>query len=372
MVDWQSAGEIQKDGGVFSKLMHALLGVYLWEFAISLDFDLDFFLGRKTFRWPLIFYFAGRYSLLFALIGIAIALNVTVEVNCQALYVFDQVFGNAAIGFASINLSLRTIAVYSQSLYITIPLVLLILGHWSLLLHGLLITAEWIPGVGCVITKTNNTVLAATFVYGMCFDAVVLCLTAWKLLSGTQGGVTAGVLGAIGLGASSQLNVRRKGPGRSRLVKLIFGDGLIFFIVALLSNLIATVFMLLDLNAVMSIIFNVPAAIASTIVASRAVRRLTQYTSRGPEVFSAGQQSSTLAFRGTGARSAARKGGVHVQMDTFTLAETATVPIVPMHGDADEKPSFVEYDEGGHVKGVNYAPDPEAQVISDDFKRPPY
>lgn len=66
----------------------------------------------------------------------------------------------------------------------------------------------------------------------MSFDAIVLALTAWKLLSGTQGGVSAGVLGAIGLGASSQSNGCRKGPGRSRLVKLIFGDGLIFFIVA--------------------------------------------------------------------------------------------------------------------------------------------
>jgi hypothetical protein len=63
--------------------------------------------------------------------------------------------------------------------------------------------------------------------------------------------------------------------------------------------------MLLDLNGVMSIIANVPAAIASTvsssihttvfdpdppppppqIVACRAVRRLTNYTSQGPEVF---------------------------------------------------------------------------------------
>lgn len=43
--------------------------------------------------------------------------------------------------------------------------------------------------------------------------------------------------------------------------------------------------MLLDLNAVMSIIANVPAAIASTIVACRAVRRLTNYTTRGAEVF---------------------------------------------------------------------------------------
>ena len=59
-------------------------------------------------------------------------------------------------------------------------------------------------------------------------------------------------------------------------------------------------------------------------------------------------------------------------MDTFTLAETATVPTMPMHGAADDKGSFIEYDESGHMKGENYMADPEAQVISGDFKRPPY
>lgn len=127
-------------------------------------------------------------------------------IDCQALYIFNQVFGNAAIGFASINLSLRTIAVWSQSLYIVVPLVAIILGHWSLLLHGLLIKASWIDGEGCVITNTDNKLLAVTFIYSMCFDFLVMCLTAYKLLYPRN--------------------------GRSRLVNMIFGDGLIFFFVA--------------------------------------------------------------------------------------------------------------------------------------------
>lgn len=32
----------------------------------------------------------------------------------------------------------------------------------------------------------------------------------------------------------------------------------------------------------------------------------------------------------------------------------------------------VEYDASGRVKGENYAPDLESQIISDEFKRPPY
>ncbi|OCH85025.1 hypothetical protein OBBRIDRAFT_344570 [Obba rivulosa] len=343
MVDWSSPAEIAKDGEAFDRFMHTLLGLYIWEFITSLEFDWDYISGKRKFRWPLVFYFANRYFLLFALIGIATALNVTSPVDCQALYTYNQVFGNASIGLASINLSLRTIAVWSQSWWITIPLVCVILGHWSLLLHGILLKAAWIDGQGCVITSTDNKLLAATFIYSMCFDFTVLMLTAWGL--------------AFPMG-------RRDA---SRIVNLIFKDGLIFFIIAFLANLLAVIFMLLNLNAVMSIIANVPAAVASTIVAGRVVRRLANYTSSGPEVFGS-TQASTLAFsRGGRSRGPAistidnykKQEGVHVQMETFAAA-TDAVP---------SDPSFVQYDVNGKV--VQDAFDVEATPV-DEFKRPEY
>ncbi|EIW78634.1 hypothetical protein CONPUDRAFT_167603 [Coniophora puteana RWD-64-598 SS2] len=337
MVNWQSPDIIAANAVAFDRFMHCLLGLYMWEFATSLDFDWQFISGKKRFKWPLMFYFAGRYCLLFALIGIAIALNVTTEVNCQALYTFNQVFGNAAIGLASINLSLRTIAVWSQNKYIIVLLVIIILGHWSFLLHGILLKAQWVGGA-CQITSTSNEILAISFIYSMVFDFLVLCLTAWKLAFPAN--------------------------GRSRLVGMIFGDGLIYFVIAFLANLIATTFMLLNLNAVMSIIANVPAAIASTIVACRAVRRLTNYTTRGAEMFNGTTTGgSTLAFRSATLRplstSMAKKGGdsVHVQMENL--------------GDSTSETPVAEYDAAGRIiKGDDY--DPEAQIINDDFKRPPY
>jgi len=125
--------------------------------------------------------------------------------------------------------------------------------------------------------------------------------------------------------------------------------------------------MLLNLNPVMSIIANVPAAIASTIVACRAVRRLTRYTSGGgAEMFGSTTQGTTLAFR-SGAPSrpnlntkvstaGIQAGGVHVQMETF---------------ESPSDKSYMEYDAAGKIiKGDNF--DPETQVISSEFKRPPY
>jgi membrane protein implicated in regulation of membrane protease activity len=217
-----------------------------------------------------VFYFLNRYCLLFALIGITIALNVTTQLNCQVLYTFNQTMGNMAIGLASINLSLRTMAVWSQKWFIVVPIVALILGHWSLLLHGILLKAEWVPGEGCVITSTDNTILSATFIYSMCFDFVVLCLTGYRLYFPSR--------------------------GRSRLVTLIFADGLLFFIVAFLANSTAVVFILLNLNPIMSVIANVPACVVSTTVACRAVRRLANFTS-GVEVYGSTSNGSTLGIR---------------------------------------------------------------------------
>ncbi|KAJ7449142.1 hypothetical protein B0H11DRAFT_337760 [Mycena galericulata] len=340
MVDWQSKAEIAKDNVAFGRLMHCLLGLYIWEWFTSLSFDWDYISGKRKFRWPMIFYFLNRYCLLFALIGIAIALNVTTEINCQGLYTFNQCFGNAAIGLASINLSLRTIAVWNQRWFIWIPLVGIILGHWSLLLHGILLKAVWDPVEGCTITSTDNHLLAITFIYGMAFDFTVLCLTGYKLMFPTG--------------------------GKSRLVSLIFNDGLIYFAIAFLSNTLATIFMLLDLNPVMSIVANVPTAIASTIVACRAVRRLTNYSTTGAQMFGGTTTgSSTLAFRNTSQATMQRpkvdttksaEGGVHVQMETF---------------ESPSDRSFLEYDASGKItRGETF--DPEAQVITDEFKRPPY
>ncbi len=77
---------------------------------------------------------------------------------------------------------------------------------YRLTLSGVLLTAVWVPGQGCSITSTQNRILAISFIYSMVFDFIVLCLTAYKLLAPRT--------------------------GRSRLVGLIFGDGLIYFVIA--------------------------------------------------------------------------------------------------------------------------------------------
>ena len=71
---------------------------------------------------------------------------------------------------------------------------------------GILVKAVYVPDKGCVIVQTDGKLLGVTFMYSMAFDFIVLILTAYKLIY--------------------------PATGRSRLVELIFNDGLIYFAIA--------------------------------------------------------------------------------------------------------------------------------------------
>ena len=97
-------------------------------------------------------------------------------------------------------------AVWEKKWYIVGPLIALSLGHWSLLFHGVVIVPKWIPGEGCVIISTNSKILSATFIYGMSLDFIILVLTAAKL--------------------------GRPSIPKSRLVNMMYADGLYYFFIA--------------------------------------------------------------------------------------------------------------------------------------------
>ncbi|CAL1698259.1 unnamed protein product [Somion occarium] len=285
-----------------------MAGVYFWEFATSLDFEWQFISGKKKFHWPMIFYFLARYLILMCLIGILVALNTTTPVNCAALYGVVGFAGQASVGLPSLILAIRTMVIWRMDLRVVIPLSVLIVGHWVFILLGSVITGNWVDGQGCLFDVHYHYALIVTFVYSVCFDLLVLSLTAWKLL----------------------LNKQR----RSQIVKLMFNDGLIYFVACFVVNVPAMVLMALNLNAIMGAIFNLPAATIATTMACRAVRRLHNFSTQGPEMFSSKSNSEQAVSSGNPrshtpgginpisiARTARRSSGVHVQMDTFTVAD---------------------------------------------------
>lgn len=67
-------------------------------------------------------------------------------------------------------------------------------------------------------------------------------------------------------------------PGRSSLWKLLFKDGIIFFVVAFLCNALQASLLLLNLNPAMNLMFSIPAACLTAGAAARSYIRLSNWS----------------------------------------------------------------------------------------------
>ena len=120
-------------------------------------------------------YFLCKYTMLFSIIGMLIALNTTTKVDCQALYTYNQFFGSAAIGTASTLLMLRTVAIWNKNWFVTIPLAVIAIGHWCILMYSVTsVRAVFIPEAKtCVVVATGNQhknlTLNLLYLYSTCF-----------------------------------------------------------------------------------------------------------------------------------------------------------------------------------------------------------
>ncbi|KAG8932921.1 hypothetical protein FRC02_000348 [Tulasnella sp. 418] len=311
MVNWMDPARIQADAAVFGKILFVMLGLYSWEVLLTSKFDWSILSRKRKFRYPMVFYFLCRFTLLFSLIGLNIAINTTTKMNCQALYTINQFLGNIAIATASTLLMLRAIAIWSRNLWVVVPLVILGLGQWGILLHGVVtVRASWSDQLGsCLVTGTLPVFLRLIYIYTMTYDFIVLLVSSTGLV---------------------------KTSNRSDLWGLLFKDGIVYFAVAFIANVIPTTFLLLNLNPAMNIITTVPACVATTVVACRAFVRLSTFqrdvaqclpshaTSSRPKTGAGLDRVSALdRARKVGEKSKSTDGSVHIALDSYSGPESS-------------------------------------------------
>jgi len=252
MVNWMSPTVILKTSQIFNNLSHFAIGAYFLEVFQSLTFELDIIFRRRKFRLGQLLYFYCKWILLGAFIGMLVSFNTSSPINCQALYTWNQYGGNTSIGASSTLLMLRTVAVWNKKLYIVIPLAIISLGQWGILLHGVTtVKAFFDPTSGtCQVAQVEGIWLNLVYLWTMFTDLIVLILTLVGLLMT---------------------------PGRSQLWKLLLADGILYFLVAFLANTVPAVFLLMNLNPVMNVMFSIPAIALSSSVACRSFVRLSEF-----------------------------------------------------------------------------------------------
>ncbi|KAF9534947.1 hypothetical protein CPB83DRAFT_222827 [Crepidotus variabilis] len=261
MTDWKSLEGNRQAFIIFDKILYLCLGFYLWEWAGSLDFEWKVLTGRVKLRWPLIFYFLNRYLMLSCLIASVVVADKPIHsLNaCKPLMIFVQASGNLCLGLASINLALRTIAIWRFNVIVTGLLVVISIAQWVIIMTGAVrIQVSWTPRTGCHTIQTNFS-LRVVFLYTICFDLLVLGLSAFKLRTTIP---------------ASETRLRPLS-----IAVLVLRHGIIFFAISCLVNTAEVVFIELNLSPLMNAMFSVPAETITTVVACRAVRSLVGFFS---------------------------------------------------------------------------------------------
>ncbi|KAF9524367.1 hypothetical protein CPB83DRAFT_616449 [Crepidotus variabilis] len=249
MIDWQSPQIQQKALDVFVKFLHGLFGLYIWELLLTSNIEWLVLTGKKPFRWPLFFYFASRYCTLGSLIA-GIAMFDIPSVSCHAAFTATLVLTHMSLGLASINLAVRTIAIWAQSKYVSWILCFIIVGQWSLIVvQATTVSTIDLPGGGCMPETKNFKWVTAIYVYSLGIDSIVIFLNIWKLRGG------------LGMRSATFTHV-------------IFRQGIFYYMIAFLFDFVAIVILILNLNLGMVGLFSVIAQVTCSIVAGRAVRSL--------------------------------------------------------------------------------------------------
>ncbi|KAG8800160.1 hypothetical protein FRC17_006952, partial [Serendipita sp. 399] len=133
---------------------------------------------------------------------------------------------------------LRSIAIWQRNRYISAFFIVIGIGLWGILMHAVTtVRAQWSPEQNtCAVDAVTGVQLSLIYFYTMFTDLAVLLVT------------------LAGLSWS---------PGKSGLWRMLWEQGIMYFMVACIANVIPAIMMLLDLNPIMNVMFSLP-TIAAT------------------------------------------------------------------------------------------------------------
>ncbi|KAH9041761.1 hypothetical protein EDB85DRAFT_1379440 [Lactarius pseudohatsudake] len=260
MTDWKSPAVVVAEYFALIKLYHAIWGVLIWEFVVNIGFEYSVFTGKRNFRLSFLLYLGARWCPLLCVITMLVGFDPVNRINCQAFVIFVFLFSHLSLACAEALIVLRIAAIWGlNKIAISIAAAAWLADAGSLI-HGVVVlhgTWNEFEGV-CQVVNTLKT--STNIIVSFVTDLVLLALMLIGLLRWE--------------------NARRKGG----IWWLLFTQGLAWMIIVTVAEAPITVFILLNLNDPMNLMFQLPALITMTIGASRVYRGLSDYVNKESDV----------------------------------------------------------------------------------------
>ncbi|KAH9063895.1 hypothetical protein EDB87DRAFT_76538 [Lactarius vividus] len=252
-VDWHDKARVAAEYLIFTKLTHFLGGVYIWDFVLNLDFEYSILMGKRKLTWTSPLYLGCRWSALSLVIVQFLALDGSrATIDCQVVIVMVFSFAYLTLLFASALIALRVALSTALWEYNKIVVAIAFTSWLANVIIYAYSTAKsrgyWVEKE-CVIQYTfhSNISIFSTLV----IDVLLLTLMIGGLL---------------------RWNVRS-----GSIFQLMYAQGLAWMLVVALAEIPPAVFIALNLNDPMNMVFQGVGLIIMSIGASRIYRGLVNF-----------------------------------------------------------------------------------------------
>ncbi|KAI0281966.1 hypothetical protein BGY98DRAFT_1094577 [Russula aff. rugulosa BPL654] len=254
MVNYDDPVTIAKEFLALVKLWHVVDGIYIWEFLTTLDYEWDVFQGRRPYRWTIWIYSLARISALMAVILNMVGFDTTTPINCQVWVTFEVIFAYTAFAAGALLIVLRIIAIWNMKKIIIAIAMTVWLADVALLIHGIVrLRSVWSP-LADTCALLNLEITKASVFGSLTTDILLLLIM------------------LVGLFKQDLVRGNAFGLGRT-----LWKQGLIWLVIATAAEVPPTIFMILNLNVSMDLMFQTPGMIALSIAATRIHRSLMDY-----------------------------------------------------------------------------------------------
>ncbi|KAI0259258.1 hypothetical protein BC834DRAFT_1045400 [Gloeopeniophorella convolvens] len=314
MVGWKDPARVAADYLALVKLVHVMTGISIWEILINLPFDLSIFTGKRRFRWTFMLYLGCRWSPIFCLTAMLVGFDVSHKINCMAWVVSVYSFAYLSFMFASALIVLRIAAIWGHNKFAVGLASATWLTSTGLYMRStIMLRAVSNPqGSSCVTLNTGKN--KVTVLVTVATDTILLGLMLGGLLRWTS---------------------EQHAGGTPRF---LYNQGLVWLVVVALAEVPAAVFIMLDLNDPLNLMFTVPAVVIKALGAAHIYRALAEYSSQDIMCTTGadyGRASEQLVFaRGAGgdSRLVPALGASSGQILTCTVDVMDSLPVPVAHG----------------------------------------
>ncbi|KAH9985895.1 hypothetical protein BJV74DRAFT_886143 [Russula compacta] len=265
MVNYEDPVVVELDIDAVKGLWHTISGIYIWEFITALDYEWNIIRGRRPYRWTIWLYSLTRLACLGAVVLLFVGMDVTTPYNCHVcaeshLFLVCTLTDYDPKAWIVSGLSLGYVTIAASSLLIVFRIIAIWNRNKVAVAIATAVRAAWVPGQqSCIAYNigTSELNIIATLITDVALLFIALVgLFRMRLQEG----------GAFGIG------------------RLLWTQGVIWFVLTTAAGVPPAVFIILDLNYPFNVMFQPLTVIVMGISAQRLYRGLADFVSASTDV----------------------------------------------------------------------------------------